>query len=105
MTYKNWNIEGITGYKPITTFYMDFSIVEPFGSKAVKEIYKLVFDEWKSNYQYLTELVAVLNWKILEHYGRNDKLAKLYDELWSETDEFARTNLTGNELDYFLIID
>ena len=36
ITYKDWNIEAMTGYKPITTFYMDFSIADKFGVAAIK---------------------------------------------------------------------
>lgn len=30
-TIKTWNIEAMTGYKPRTTFYEDFSIADHFG--------------------------------------------------------------------------
>lgn len=30
-TVKTWNIEAMTGYKPRTTFYEDFSIADHFG--------------------------------------------------------------------------
>ena len=32
MTIKTWNIEELTGYKPFTTFYEDFSIADAFGT-------------------------------------------------------------------------
>ena len=28
-SFKTWNIEAMTGYKPMTTYYDDFSIAEP----------------------------------------------------------------------------
>lgn len=34
MTIKTWNIEEMTGYKPQTTFYEDFSIADCFGVGA-----------------------------------------------------------------------
>ena len=37
---KDWNIEQSTGYKPITTFYTDFSIAEMFGVEGIKDTYK-----------------------------------------------------------------
>lgn len=67
MKIKDWNIEALTGYKPITTFYTDFSIAEPFGESAIKDTYERAFKIWKSDYKYLTELVMVLNWKCWEH--------------------------------------
>ena len=37
LSFKDWNIERMTGYKPMTTCYMDFSIAEAFGESAVLE--------------------------------------------------------------------
>ena len=102
MNIKMWNIEEMTGYKPITTFYQDFSIADMFGSSAIKDTYNRAFKEWKNDYKYLTELVMVLNWKIYEHYERNDEYAKLYNELWEELDMYATDNLKDEELSYFL---
>lgn len=31
-----WNVEEELGYKPITSFWQDFSIAERFGGKAVR---------------------------------------------------------------------
>ena len=31
-----WNIESETGYKPMTTFWQDFSIADAFGVAAVE---------------------------------------------------------------------
>ena len=38
---EDWRIEEITGYKPITTFYMDFSIADRFGTNAIKELVRV----------------------------------------------------------------
>ena len=59
------------------------------------------FKEWKNNYKYLTELVMVLNWKIWEHYETNEPLAKLYNDLWEQANNYACNNLKGEELNYF----
>lgn len=96
-----WNIEEMTSYKPITTFYEDFSIADCFGISAIKDTYKRCMDEWKTDYKYLTELVMALNWKIWEHYGKNDTLAKVYYDLWGKADLYATENLKGDELSYF----
>lgn len=101
MRIKTWNIEEITGYKPITTFYEDFSIADIFGIDAIKDTHKRAFVEWSSDYKYLTELVMALNWKIWEHHEKNDKYAQLYDYLWRKTAEWACTNLKGDELSYY----
>ena len=97
----NWNIEEMTGYKPQTTFYTDFSIADRFGKEAIKDTYERAFNEWKWNVVYLTELVMVLNWKIWEWYGKNDDIAGLYDELWGKADSYATSNLKGEDLSYF----
>lgn len=98
---KNWNIEEVTGYKPITTFYQDFSIADQFGINAINDTFNRTFNEWKNNYQFLTELVMVLNWKIYEHYENNNQYAKLYDSLWRKADSYAIENLKESEVNYF----
>ena len=102
MTYKDWNIEEMTGYTPKTTFYMDFSIADKFGASAVKDTYNRAFDSWKDNVEYLTELVMVLNWKIWEHYETNLPLAELQQDLYYKTDDWAMSNLKDEDLQYFL---
>ena len=101
MTIKTWNIEEMTGYKPKTTFYEDFSIADCFGVGAVVDTYRVAMLAWKEDVEYLTELAMALNWKIWEHYGTNDALARAYDALWRKTDEYAVKNLTGDDLAYY----
>lgn len=101
MRIRVWNIEAMTGYKPMTTFYEDFSIADNFGASAVKDTYKRAFRNWKDDYKYLTELVMALNWKIFEYYEENRNLAKLYDELWREASNWAIENLKDDELTYY----
>ena len=99
--FTHWPIEEMTGYKPQTTFWQDFSIADAFGSDAVKDTFNRAFEEWKTNHVYLTELVLVLNWKIWQHYEKNEPLAKIYNDLWEAADAWAVENLTGDELAYF----
>ena len=101
MTIEDWTIEEMTGYKPITTFYTDFSIADKFGVEAIKDTYKRVFHEGKHDYKYITELAMVLNWKLWRWYGKNDELSILYDSLWKETDGWCIDNLKGKELEYY----
>lgn len=102
MVIKTWNIEAMTGYKPITTFYEDFSIADKFGINAIKDTYKRAFNDWKSDYKYLTELVMVLNWKSWEHEN-NVQFCRLYSDLFYELQDYAYNNLKGEELNYFII--
>ena len=102
MKIKTWNIEEITGYKPMTTFYEDFSIADRFGRAAVIDTFKRGFETAKfMGYEYLTEFVMALNWKIWEHYGSNEPLAQLYNDLWEKADLYATKHLKGEELSYF----
>lgn len=102
MKIKTWNIEAITGYKPITTFYEDFSIADAFGLRAVVDTYKRGFETAKCmGYKYLTEFVMALNWKIWEHYESDYRLSELYNDLWCKADEWVCENLSGEELSYF----
>lgn len=85
-----------------TTFWMDFSIADRFGIPAIKDTFNRAFEEWKSDYRYLTDLVMVLNHKIWEWYEKNEEIARVYNELWEKADEYALDHLKGAELNYFL---
>ena len=99
---ENWTIEEMTGYKPITTFYLDFSIADKLGTAAIQDTYDRAFAAWKTNCKYITELVMVLNWKIFRWFGHNDEYAQLYDRLWKELDAWCMENLKGEDLEYFI---
>ncbi len=99
---KDWNIEQATGYKPITTFYTDFSIADMFGEKGVKDTYKRgLQDAVCMGYKELTEFVMALNWKIWEHYETNEQLAEVYNTLWRKAQQYAIDHLKGEELSYY----
>ena len=72
-----------------------------FWNDAFKQVTET--DEWKTNYQYLTELVMVLNWKLWQHYELgNNELSDVYQELWETADDYAMSHLKGEELNYFI---
>lgn len=106
----NW-YDDLYGYEPKTTFWQDFSIAEHFGNSAIKDTFERAFRGWKDNYEYLTELVLVLNHKLWQWYGIANEQAereqcalirsKLYNELWIKADNYACNNLQGKELSYF----
>ncbi len=85
-----------------TTFWEEFSIADNYGSEGVREHYNLVFNQWKDNLRFLTELVLVLNWKIYQWYQVDDNLGMTYDQLWKETDGYALETLKGDDLHYYL---
>ena len=90
------------GYEEKTTFAMDFDIADRFGASAVKDTFNRAFNEWKSDYEYLTELVMVLNLKCWYWHQRNNmSMAQLYNDLWQKADGYACENLKGEELSYF----
>lgn len=93
----------VFGYETKTTFFQDFTIAEHFGEGAIRETYRDCFGQWKDNVEYVTELAMMLNWKIWEHYDNgNEKLARLYDELWKKADLWCMDNLKGEDLNYYI---
>lgn len=101
MKISYFDSEAFCGYTQKTTFWTDFSIADNFGVSAVKDTYKRAFNEWKSDYIYLTELVMVLNWKSWEH-ANNEAFCELYANLFYEAQEYALDHLKDEELSYFL---
>lgn len=92
----------MNGYTMTTTFPEDFTIADMFGADAVKDTFKRAFNEWKTNYVYLTELTITLNLKLWEHYeAGNEELATVYNDLWKKADGYACNNLTGEEAAFF----
>lgn len=101
MTWEQFMLENC-GYQCRTTFWSDFSIADKFGIYAIQDTFNRAFDEWKSNCEYLTELVIVLNHKLWEHYKGDKVKSRLYSKLWEYTATYASCHLTGKELDYYL---
>lgn len=95
-------LEKMLNYKFESTFYEEFSIAEEYGADGIREHYDLVFNQWKDNLKFLTELVLVLNLKIFLWYGVDDTNGKTYDQLWKETDGYALDVLKGEDLHYYL---
>lgn len=90
-------------YQMKTTFWNDFTIADKFGNEAIKDTYKRAFNEWKTDYIYLTELVMVLNWKCWEWYDNgNMERSQLYEKLFYKADNYALKHLKKDELKYFL---
>lgn len=84
-----------------TTFWMDFTIADTFGENAIKDTFYRAFEEWKSNYKYLTELVMVLNHKAWQWSERNNSYTRLYTELYEQASYYACENLKGDELKFY----
>ena len=100
------NIENLTDYKPITTFYNDLSIAECCGHKAIKDTYKHILKEWGKDIKYMTEFVMCLNYKIWQLKDIDRNTAILFDELWREADIYVIKHFKGDDLVYYYdIID
>ena len=79
-----------------TMFWEDFSIAERFVLSAIQDTFNR-----KEDYEFLTELVLVLNYKIWQYHEKRPEFAELYNTLWEQTDQYAMENLKDEELSYF----
>ena len=85
-----------------TTFFQDFTIADMYGERWIRDTFKNAFNWWKNDVKYFTELVVALNWKLRQHYENwNEKLARLYDELWRQADEYACENFKWDDATYY----
>ena len=99
--WKRYALE-MCGYETITTFGNDFDIADAFGADAIRDTHKRAFEEWKTDYKYLTELVLILNWKCWQHHNEgNEEYSVLYADLYEKTHEWALDHLKGEEFQYF----
>ena len=92
---------GDLGREPKTTFYGDLSIAEFYGPKDVRETYARVLNDWGANAEYWTEFVLCLNWKIWQWYEKNEELAAVYNDLWTQADQHAADTFKGDDLAYY----
>lgn len=96
-------LQDTLSYDFQTTFWEEFSISDRwYGPAGVIDHYNLVFDQWKDNVKFLTELVLVLNLKIASWFGVDDDLGRTYEYLWKITDSYALDTLKGDDLHYYL---
>jgi len=99
---EDWNIESLTGYHPITTFYSDFSIANQYGPSAVEDTYNRSWEYASSDYKILTEFVMALNWQWNARADRKQTaLADMYGKLFTKAQKYAEKTLKGDELEYY----
>ena len=101
MTIEDWNIQELTGYKPFTTFYTDFSISEIFGIDSIVDTYNICLMNWKTNYKYITELYLVINWKMFRWYNNDRRYYECYLNLFRELEKWVHENFSKEELEFF----
>ncbi len=97
-------LSQFTDYRSKTTFWDDFSIAEQYEDVepgAIERTYKSAMKHWKRDYEYLTELVLVLNHKMWMWAEKNERMGKLYEHFWNEARQYAETHLKDDELKYY----
>ena len=99
--------ESMCGYTQRTTFWDDFTIAERFGLPAIKDTYKNAFNSWKTDVVFITELVLVLNWKMLYMDERHmTEKSVMYYKCWVESSNWCERHLEAGAYEYFLnVID
>jgi len=98
---KDWKIEQLTGYKPHTNYYLQFSMAEPYGISAIANVFNNIFSDCKYNTVSVTELAMAVNWKIYEHYDKEKQLAHFYQSIWDQVDNYCKGTLTDSNLRYY----
>lgn len=102
----SWIYAEKNGYKPITTFWEDFTIAEVSGEDAIKYTAFRAYNEWKDNIEYLTELIMVLNHKCWYWYESDNKtLSGIYNNLYYYYDDkaidYIEKTMTEEEMRYY----
>lgn len=94
----SWALAHMFGYEPISTFWDDFTYAEQSGVNKIKEMAASLFEDWKDDYKFLTELIMVINHKswYWNDYN-NDEYTKLYSDLYYEYDDKAITYLESKQ--------
>lgn len=97
-------INAMTGYTQKTTFWLDFSIAESFGENAIRETFDNSIKSFGDNHEYMTELALTTNHKIAVFHKSNMDIAKLYEKLWIEIDNYMFEHFNDNQkaIQYYL---
>ena len=97
-------LSQFTDWRPTQNYWQRFSITEKIGLDEVGAEFKTIFNDAKSDYKRLTELVMVLNhksWQYCESVS-DSMLCRLYTTLFKKAYNYAVKNLEGVALRYFL---
>lgn len=72
------------------TFFTDFDIADHFGENAIRDTYNRCLNSWKSNVKAIAEMYIALNMRLwLWYEAGNEKLARIYDELYFKLRNFV----------------
>ena len=97
-------LSNFTDYRSKTTFWDDFSIADSYEELepgAIERTYVSAMSHWKKDYEYLTELVMVLNHKLWQWFDTDKTRAAIYNDLFVQARKYAETYLKGDELAYY----
>ena len=91
-----------------TTFTGDFRIAEDLsGERGIRDTFARVVKSWGGDIEYMANLAMVLNHSIWRLYETDEKLARVYDELWREVEEMVwgdGSKFTDEEKRYYFRI-
>ena len=97
--------ESMCGYTQRTTFWDDFTLAEKFGIPAIERTYRNAFNSWKTDVVFITELVLVLNWKMLYMDERHmTEKSVMYYKFWVELSNWCERHLEAGAYEYFINI-
>lgn len=97
--------ESMCGYTQRTTFWDDFTIAERNGIPSIEKTYRNAFNSYKTDVVFITELVLVLNWKMLYMDERHmtEKLV-MYYKCWVELSNWCERHLEAGAYEYFILV-
>ena len=91
-----------------TTFTGDFRIAEDLGGeRAVRDTFGRAIASWGGSIEHMANLAMVLNHSIWRLYETDEKLARVYDELWRKVEDMVwgdDSKFTDEEKRYFFSI-
>ena len=97
--------ESMCGYTQRTTFWDDFTLAEKFGIPTIERTYRNAFNSWKTDVVFITELVLVLNWKMLYMDERHmPEKSVMYYKCWVELSNWCERHLEAGAYEYFILV-
>ena len=86
--------ESMCGYTQRTTFWDDFTLAEKLGLSDIERTYRNAFNSWKTDVVFITELVLVLNWKMLYMDERHmTEKSAMYYKCWVALSNWGKRHL------------
>lgn len=97
--------ESLCGYTQRTTFWDDFTLAEKLGVPDIERTYRNAFNSWKTDVVFITELVLVLNWKMLYMDEKHmTEKSVMYYKCWVELSNWCERHLEAGAYEYFISV-